>query len=468
MLQKWCITGILFIGFYTVSGTAEGQSKPPQYGQITVPVFRSKDDSLRLILVHHSIDEELLKHPPRQRKLDSLIDLERRIYNEAIVFKVIYKPSKNFILTDSLMSVRDFAEIKYVTVSGKSIIPDEVFKCINIEALELINTSIEELPKELNTLPSLKTVNIYNNHSKKSLRLRKNEVINFMDIKTENPKTLPRSFKKIRGLTKLDLSENKLTRFPNGTRHNKKLKELSLQRNLLTLKSKIKKNPYLEQLALHNNKIEVVPATIRNLKNIKKLNFNSNQITYVHKNIGELKKLEQLSFYNNRLTGIPQGVYNLKSLKEIDLFHNEIEEIESGFCQWSNLVTLYLSHNKLVALPSNIDTLRMLEGLYLWDNRLGTLPASLGKINGLKYLRVNNNYLKDLPSSVFELTKLEELDISHNYITSVPETIFAYPKIKILAMVNNPWDEKTLQFLSKKADELKQRGAFVHLSDDDN
>jgi Leucine-rich repeat (LRR) protein len=455
-----------FLSFCTFFSLAATLAQNSQYGQVRVRVFRSGEDSLQLAQVQKSIDEELTRKPLHQKKLDSLMTLQGKLYKEGITFKTVYRPGRDFVVTDSLLHVTDFSGITKVCVYGKHEIPAVLFRCRDLEALELVNTSIGRLPEALNSLPGLKSVYIYNNRSKKALRLSRNATITSLTITNENPAGLPRSYKKLKNLGKLDLAENGLTRFPNGARRNKKLTELSLQRNALTLKDRIRKHRYLERLSLHGNLIGHVPASIRNCRNLKKLNFNSNSISSVDDGIGALKKLEQLSFYSNRLTSVPRGIYSIKTLKEIDLFHNQIGQLDPEFSQWSNLVTLYLSHNKLVALPENIDTLRHLEGLYAWDNRLGKLPESVGNIAALKFLRVNNNYLKEIPASLLNLANLEELDISHNYITEVPEAVFDYPRLRILAMVNNPWNEATQKLLPAKVTALRAKEVYVHVSDE--
>jgi Leucine-rich repeat (LRR) protein len=442
----------------------KAQPAGSQFGEIRVRVFRSVQDSLQFQQIEKQLDEELTHKPLRQKKLDSLMKLQTTIFTEGIVFKTIYHPSRNYILTDSLRPDTDLAAVRRICVYKKSELPAIVYQCKNLEALELVNTSIRKLPG-LKGLTMLKSIYIYNNQIKRPMRLAGNSTVSTLTIHNQRPDGVPRSFRKFANLQTLDLAENGLTQFPNGARHNKKLTELSLQRNNITLKKRIKEHRYIERISLHNNAIEYVPASIGNCRNLKKLNFNSNRISEVHPDIAKLQKLQQLSFYRNSLQSVPDGVYKIRTLKEIDLFYNQIEDIDPQFANWQNITTLYLSHNKIVALPENIDTLRLLEGLHIWDNRLGKLPRSLGKITGLKYLRVNGNYLKEIPLSVLALTNLEEIDLSHNYLQQLPDEIFHFPRLKILAIVNNPWDDKTLESLPAKAAALKAKDVFVHLSD---
>lgn len=448
------------------SEAAFAQFTQPRFGQFQVMRYKTAEDSINMLNVQAAIDELIMKKPLQQKKLDSLMNVQQAI-SSRVIFKTVFRPSRDFLLTDSLSQFDEYGEIYRVSVFEKSAIPDVVYKCKDLVSLELVNTSIDALPERLNELKNLKVIYIYNNKSKGRLKLIRSKTITDFVMRTEDPKTIPTSFKSLTALERLDLSENHIKKFPNGARHNKKLKEFSLQRNELRLNKKIKKHKYLERLALQGNQIEHVPASIKNLPSLKKLNFNNNRVVSVHPSIGKLIKLENISFYNNQLTAIPEGIYKLKNLLEIDLFHNQIEEIKPEFANWQKLTTLYVSHNKLTALPDNLDTLKFLSGLYAWDNRIGQFPKSIGSMTELRFIRMNHNYLKEFPVEMSNLKQLEELDISHNYITEVPEEIFDYPNLKILAMVNNPWNEKTWKFIPKKTEELRKKDVYVHISAED-
>ena len=436
----------------------------------SIPVYRSKSDSVKL----KQIEQELIKlqdsTPLNALKVDSVLALLWRLTQEGVIgYRKIYTPDREHVSLDSLSKVGDLEQIKKVSIhdyAGKKF-PAIVLQCKNLESLELLNTNLRTLPQELDGLVNLHTVSILNHQSKRPLKLKRNRYVKRLTIRAENPKAIPSSFRRWSELETLDLSENFLTRFPQGSRHNRNLKELNVKENLLTLKKRLKPHPYLEILALQHNKISRVPSSIRNFQNLRKLSFNYNKITDVHADVSLLKKLEHLSFYHNQLKEVPSGVYGITSLKEIDLFYNEIESIEPQWTHWKNLTMLYLSHNKIPSLPENIHELSSLYGLYIWDNRIERLPENIGKVKTLRSIWANNNYLKNLPASIFDLRLLEELDISHNYITEIPEAIFDYERLKILSLVNNPWDKKTMEFIPRRAWELRAKNVFVHISDND-
>jgi hypothetical protein len=150
---------MLFFFFCTSAMQMCAQPASSIYGQHRIKVFRSKDDSIRYTMVEKNIDEELSHSPLRHKKIDSLTQLQSKIFAEGIVFKTVYRPAKDFILTDSLTTGSDFLSVKKVCIYNKKEIPRILWNCKGLEALEFINTSIKKLPKELaafqNTAPFL-------------------------------------------------------------------------------------------------------------------------------------------------------------------------------------------------------------------------------------------------------------------------------------------------------------------------
>lgn len=443
----------------------------PTYGgfmSMQVPVYRSKQDSLTLLRSDEQLALIYKKEPVNQKKVDSLMYLRGRIYEEGILgFRNIYYAHRGYLPFDSLKYITDKRTVHALSIVSKKMkqLPEEVLQCTNLEVLELVNCDIRKLQKELNTLSQLNKIQILNNKSHRKLKLFKNSTVKSFAIRGDNPRSLPKSFKKYEELTKIDLSENNLTRFYNGARHNRKLYELDMQRNMITLsKNNIRPHPFLERLGLQYNKIHYVPSSVKNLTNIKKIGLNHNAISDVAPQIAQLSKLEDLSFYNNKLEAVPEGVYEIRSLKVIDLFHNRIFKLEDKIVNWKKLHTLYASHNHLTYLPSVINQLPELDEIYVYDNALKELPASLCELPQLKVLRFNINEVKELPGCFDHLNNLEELDLSDNSITDLPVALFLFPKLKILAIVDNPWNEPFKNALPAMVKKLREQNVSVHLN----
>jgi len=463
---------LLFTSCFTVWGQMKFSNKEPRptYGgfySIEGPVYRSKEDSLKLIATESTLNEVYQHNPVNQKKADSILFLRSKIMEEGILgFRNTYYPNPAFFPFDSLRYIRDKTTVTRLSIASRKLkrIPDEVLQCTQLEVLELVNCRLGKLQRELNGLKNLGKIQILNNTSRHKLKLSKNTIVKHIAIRGDHPRNLPRSYKKMEALTKIDLSENGITQFTNAARHNKKLIELDLQRNKITLnQNNIKPHPWLEQVGLQFNKIYYVPSSVKHFSNAKKIGFNHNLITDVAPEIGELKKLEHLSFYNNKLEAVPQGIYTILSLKVIDLFHNRIFKLEDQINNWQQLHTLYVSHNHLTTLPDVISKLPALQEIYAYDNSLKELPATLCDVKTLKVLRVNINEMKALPSCFDQLVNMEELDLSDNHITDLPSGIFSFPHLKILAIVDNPWNESLKNGLPAIVKKLRDQHVSVHL-----
>jgi Leucine-rich repeat (LRR) protein len=118
-------------------------------------------------------------------------------------------------------------------------------------------------------------------------------------MRSDNENKLPRSFKNLTNLERLDLSQTGLTSYPDGIDENKKLTSLVLKSNEIILDEHIKPNPYIESLDLTRNKIHHLPSQMSGFTNLKKLLLNFNRIESVDAGISQLKNLEELSFYRN-------------------------------------------------------------------------------------------------------------------------------------------------------------------------
>ncbi len=83
----------------------------------------------------------------------------------------------------------------------------------------------------------------------------------------------------------------------------------------------------LQELNLSYNKLEgAIPAEIRHLANLKKLDLSHNRMTGLPAELGQLSELEELDVSYNQLTGLPYELGNLKNLKRFVLTGNSFAE----------------------------------------------------------------------------------------------------------------------------------------------
>jgi Leucine-rich repeat (LRR) protein len=434
--------------------------------QQSVPVFNNRTDSIEYANLQVAIQDTFKRERTAEsaQELDSLFKLQFALREKIIGYKTIYTPDKTFTSYEDLFSgkVNPVTVTKLSLSGGYTKIPKNIISCTNLEELELVNTNVKKLPKSLARLPKVKSIYVYNNETKRPLKLGKNDVTKELLLRGMEADALPKSYKKFSSLEELDLSRNiGLTSFPD-VYQNKKLKKLNLLENNLTL-TDLKPIPHtsLIELNLQKNKIQKIPDAIGDFTALKKLSLNYNEITEVNENIGALTELEEMSFYHNKLKSIPSGIYDLLSLKTIDLYYNEIERVDPEISRLKNLEILYLSNNQLVSIPDDISELTNLRELYLSNNRLFMLPASLGALKKLTILRVNDNKLSDFPDFIFDLPVIENIDISANNISVIPSKVTELPKLSLFVLVDNPVNKDEVN-ISKIIEDLTAKGTIVH------
>ena len=136
----------------------------------------------------------------------------------------------------------------------------------------------------------------------------------------------------------------------------------------------VKDNKVTAIRLLFNNVTGEIPASIKNLTNLKELELSFNNISgELPSELGYLENLELLAFNGNNLVGeIPQSLGNLKMLKQLHLSSNEL----SG------------------TIPSTFDNLIEIEVFNVFDNQLsGELPSQLITNRNLKeFIVAENNF----------------------------------------------------------------------------
>jgi Leucine-rich repeat (LRR) protein len=349
-------------------------------------------------------------------------------------------PRKGIFNIDSLSNDTPFDSIQTMGIAGKSKIPKILSKFTRVDSLILLDVSINRIPRRLRKLKNLHSLTIFHTKCRTRIRLTKNSSIKKLSIVFTQPVVLPRTYKKFSSLELLSLTDNTITDFPNGMRKNRTLREVNLQRNWIDLSKIIKRNPYIEKLRLHENRIVKVPESIENLPSLKLLTLNRNRIEEFSPAFSRLCSLERLSVYHNKLTEIPKSFYGLQSLKDLEFVYNDITAIDQNIRNWNCIEVLNLSHNKISTLSPSIGALYNLTRLDLSNNFLVSLPDSIGRLVKLRYLHVNNNRLVRLPLSLSLLSNVEDLDISKNALTNFPFTVHDLSSLKILAFHHNYFD----------------------------
>ncbi len=351
-----------------------------------------------------------------------------------------------------------------LTAAGLTEVPEFVFEAAALEVLILDRNAIKKLPKELDDLQNLKRIYWQANNLEQFIRIR---------------------IQPIKGLEKLDISNNSLTRLPTGIKRLAGLKELVLDENFfneIPIK-RLKKAVFIETLSLNkshsielnagnyddlaflevlkvnDSKIRIIHPDFYKLSGLKELQLQENQIDSLPLGISKMKKLTKLSFYKNDLKALPLDLFHL-NLKIIDLYYNDLEVIPPEIGNLKDLEILFLAHNKIYELPESLGSLSKLDELYLHNNRLSVLPASLGELSKVQIVRVNDNYLSEFPNQFLGRSKLEYLDIANNQISTIPIGLSSLPSLSLFTYQENPIDFNTSvnRHLSPMIVEMIDRG----------
>jgi len=193
----------------------------------------------------------------------------------------------------------------------------------------------------------------------------------------------------------------------------------------------------LKKLILYRNDITTIPKCIENLKNLEELDFNLNKLTSIPKEISNLTKLRVLSLDGNKLETLPEEFGELTKLEELSLLGNKFSSLPDEFGNLASLKKLDLSYNLTGSIPDVIGKLSSLENLNLRNNKVYRIPFSIINLNNLKDLDLSDNKIKDVAVAILELKNLENLSLADNQITELPEAISDLKKLTYLNLHGN-------------------------------
>lgn len=348
--------------------------------------------------------------------------------------------------------------------AGLTEIPEFVYSATAMEVLILDYNDIKKLPKELGTLPNLKRI-----------YWRANKLDTYWWIRIQQ----------IKGIEKLDISNNLLTRLPMGVKNLKELEELVVDENFLgeipinrlskakTIKTvsfnkshdlsigsgDYSKLDFIEVFKVNKSGIETLNPTFYQMAGLKELQLQENHLETITSGISNLKNLKKLSFYKNQLVSLPDDLFEM-DLQVIDLYYNKLEVIPESIGNFTALEVLFLAHNRIYSLPESIGQLVHLEEFYAHHNRLSVLPSTLNNLSKMKVARVNDNYLTEFPTQLLDLKNLVDLDVSNNQLTTLHPSVEKLPSLELFSYQENPIDfsSKENEFISPMIIRMLNRG----------
>ncbi|XVF52382.1 hypothetical protein PTKIN_Ptkin05aG0013900 [Pterospermum kingtungense] len=252
---------------------------------------------------------------------------------------------------------------------------------------------------------------------------------------------LPVSIGKLKDVSELDLSENRIMALPPSIGGLQALTKLDLHSNqLINLPDSVGELVNLIELDLHANRLRSLPASFGNLTNLMNLDLSSNEYTHLPDTIGSLSSLKRLNVETNELEDLPYTIGNCSSLVEIRLDFNQIKALPEAIGKLDCLEILTVHYNRLKGLPTTMGNLTNLKELDVNFNEIESIPENLCFAVSLRKLNVGKNFadLRALPRSIGNLEMLEELDISDDQIRTLPDSFGLLSKLRVFHADETP------------------------------
>ncbi|XP_065076627.1 chaoptin-like isoform X2 [Ochlerotatus camptorhynchus] len=192
----------------------------------------------------------------------------------------------------------------------------------------------------------------------------------------------------------------------------------------------------LKRLDLSENRIDSIEAnafneighTLVSLRISHGLGMQLLQIP--HESFRQLTALEALDLSNNKLKTLNDNSFHfMKNLVSLELHDNQIDSLQKGTFQsdiHTKLTMISLRYNNLKQMQTHsfVD-LEDLNAIYLDDNRIETIEKrAFMNLDDLKLLNLRGNKLSKIADEAFQnLPELEKLDLAYN---SLPSFDFDY------------------------------------------
>jgi len=140
-----------------------------------------------------------------------------------------------------------------------------------------------------------------------------------VDLQNSGLTEIPKEIQLFKNLRVLNLEDNDLnTADFSMLKHLPRIQKLNIGRcNLTKIPSSVFSLKYLDELDIYFNKINVLPEELFILTNLKGLQIGGNYLKSLSSSISRLTNLEWIEFSNTQIWKLPDEMTRLKSLKEI-------------------------------------------------------------------------------------------------------------------------------------------------------
>ncbi|HEY9058981.1 MAG TPA: S-layer homology domain-containing protein [Pseudobacteroides sp.] len=259
-------------------------------------------------------------------------------------------------------------------------------KLQNLEKLEILNNGFEELPKGIETLKNLVSIDLSYNNLKSLPSYFETSFPNLQDISLKSCKleSFPDVISKLTNLYTLDLGSNDLKEIPKdkGLAALKNLKWLDLSKcELATFPEDILKLNNLNYLYLSHNKIKSLPSNMDAIWNLWSLDISNNEFERFPEEVLNLYTLKGLSLNENvnikEVPGGAEGIGKLKQISSIGLSNCGLKQVPD-FSANTNLYMINLSSNNILKIPDDFNLpSKTINYVDFSNNNISSIPVSI-------------------------------------------------------------------------------------------
>ena len=190
---------------------------------------------------------------------------------------------------------------------------------------------------------------------------------------------------------------------------------------------------FLKELLIPFNKLEKLPESFGNLRELRILDIQGNAVSYLPESFVLLPKLEVFFAAKNDFRQFPRELKSMEFLHTLDLGYNKIVRVGRTIGTLKNLQHFSITHNEVKELPAELGRCKYLQTVDLSYNELTELPKEMGRCEQIMFLDASHNLLRTLPYQICECQVLQHLDCSHNKLVDIPQQ---YCYIRTLRRLN--------------------------------
>jgi len=272
------------------------------------------------------------------------------------------------------------------------------FAASKIAYLSARHNSMKSVDSKMLTLPALKQLDLSNNqitgfYGFRSVKDEINIHIDAIDLSDNKLKDIPEELYAVHDLKKLYLGNNQIRSVEIDSSMFDNLELLNLSDNPITrISDEFFQLNSLQTLLLHNTKIEKIDS-IGRLTELRTLSL-PGTLKVLPKSISDNENLREIYLQGNpNITSFPASLLTLNKLELISLNNTPIKSIPSGIGNLKRLKSLFLANCGITTLPESLFQLPRIKQIHLNGNRITSIPARLGDLAQLELLNMENSPL---------------------------------------------------------------------------